>query len=334
MKVLMYIRKDYKKNIAGDSILLLKTKEYLQKSKIEVVISSNPNENLDSYDIIHLFNTIRVSDTYQFYRNTLKYKKKIVLTPIYWNYTRYLPLDPINNYKISYWEKQNPLRKELFQKVDMLLPGSETEMREIERNFHIKVPYQVIYNGVDKSFAEDSEKVFLNELHTKNFVVSVGRISPHKNQLTLAKATKKLDVPLVLVGPINDLNYYHACIKANKDILYISKTSHKDLKNIYAVAKVHALVSWYEIPGLVSLEAALGSCNIITTREGSTEEYFQNYADYVESHNLLEIEKKLEESLKKSFDSRFKDYILKNFVWEKVVENLINCYTYVTNSKS
>lgn len=332
MKVLMYIRKDYRKNIAGDSVLLIKTKEYLSKAKVEVDISSNTEENLDRYDIIHLFNTIRVFETYQFLKNTLKYKKKIVVTPIYWNYIKYLSKNPTNNYRISYWKKQNPMRKEIFEKADMILPSSEIEMREIEKNFNIKAPYQVVFNGVDKIFAEGDSNNFLDKFQKKDFVLSVGRISPHKNQLALARVTKRLGTPLVLVGPINDLNYYHQCIQANKDILYISKTCHAKLKDIYAAAKVHALVSWYEIPGLVSLEAALGNCNVLTTKEGSTREYFKKYADYVDPYDVIDIEKKLIQSFKKPFDSSLKEYIIENFLWEKVVEKLISCYNYVTKN--
>ncbi|AOY76979.1 glycosyltransferase [Clostridium formicaceticum] len=330
MKILMYIRHDYQENIAGDSILVIKTKEYLIQAGMKVAVSSNPNEDLKKYDLVHLFNTINVLDTYKFFINAMKYKKKVVLTPIYWNYVKYLPNTFTNALKASYWQKYDPLRKEVFKGVDLLLPSSESEMREIEKNFNINLPYKVVFNGVDKTFAEGNANDFLKQLQIENFVLSVGRISPHKNQLTLAKVTKKLGVPLVLVGPINDLNYYHQCMKINKDILYIPKINHSSLKAIYAAAKVHALISWYEIPGLVSLEAALGKCNIVTTKEGSTKEYFKDFAVYVDPYDLEEIENKVLESLKKSFNTDFKKYILEKFLWEKVVEKLISCYTYVT----
>ncbi|AKL95214.1 glycosyltransferase [Clostridium aceticum] len=330
MKVLIYIRQDYQENIAGDSILVLKTKEYLMGTGIKIEVSSDPNKDLKKYDVIHLFNTINILETYKFFINAVKYKKKIVLTPIYWNYAKYLPIDSMKSLKTSYWKSHHPLRKEVLAGVDLLLPSSEIEMRQIEKDFNIVTPYKVVFNGVDKVFAEGKKENFLKQIHIDNFVLSVGRISPHKNQLTLARVTKKLGLPLVLVGPINDLNYYHQCMQANKDIVYLHKTNHANLKDIYDAAKVHALISWYEIPGLTSLEAALGGCNIVTTKEGSTKEYFKAYASYVDPYDLIDIENKILKSFKESFNADLKKYILENFLWEKVIKELIRCYDYVT----
>lgn len=287
----MYIRHDYKTNIAGDSILLMKTKEYLEKLEVSVDISSNSNENLQEYHLIHLFNTIRILDTYKFFKNVERYKKKVVLTPIYWNYMSYIPYSYKTAAKISYWKSQDSLRREVFQKVDMILPGSEIEMKEIEKKFKIKKLYRIIPNGVDKIFAFKKEIDFSKKINISDFVLSVGRICPHKNQLSLAKATKNLDIPLVLIGAINDWNYYCQCMKVNRNIIYINEIHHDLLVSAYNAAKVHALVSWYEIPGLVNLEAGLAGCKVITTGEGSTKEYFQNHVEYVDPYDIVDIEK-------------------------------------------
>ncbi|MCC5911503.1 MAG: glycosyltransferase family 4 protein [Clostridiaceae bacterium] len=326
MKVLMYIREDYKQNMAGDSIQFIKTQEHLKKLGVKVDISSDANKVLEGYDLIHLFNTIRITDTYKFYLNALKYRKKIVLTPIYWNYAKYFPNDIKHSIKKAQWKKWNSLRKEVFEGADIILPSAQIEMEEIQKDLTISKPYRIIRNGVDRAFLQSDRKTFYNKYNIDNFVLSVARICPHKNQLALAKITKKLGVPLVLIGTINDYNYYTQCVRANKDIVYIPQMKHHDLASAYTAARAHALVSWYEIPGLVNLEAGLAGCNVITTEEGSGKEYFKNYVQYVKPFNLKDIEEKLIGAITTKQKQGFKEYILNNFLWEKIAQDIINSY--------
>lgn len=325
MRVLFCIRRDYLQSLAGDSIQFLKTKEFLVKRGIQVRVSSNPKENLREYDIVHLFNTIRVSETFEFYKNAKKQNKKIVLSPIYWNYIKYVS-PKSEKRRIALWEMSNPLRKEVIQGVDMLLPGAEREMRAIESDFGFKRSYFVIPNGVDPIFAENRESSFINKHKISDFVLTVARVCDHKNQLLIAKATKKLGVPYVIIGPINQMEYYYQCMKENKNAIYASKIEHEDLVGIYHAAKVHALVSWYEIPGLVSLEAGLAGCNVLTTSEGSTKDYFKDYVLYANPYSLQDIEAKLEASLNQKKTEDFKNYITQNFLWQDIAESLINLY--------
>jgi tetratricopeptide (TPR) repeat protein len=52
------------------------------------------------------------------------------------------------------------------------------------------------------------------------------------------------------------------------------------LASAYAAARVHALPSWYELPGLVSLEAAYNGCNVVVTDNGTARDYLGNDAFY------------------------------------------------------
>lgn len=325
MKVLFCIRRDYLHSLAGDSIQFIKSKEFLNKRGVKIKISSNPKENLRDYDIVHLFNTIRVSETFEFYKNAKKQGKKIVLSPIYWNYIKYVS-PQAERRRIALWEMSNPLRKEVLQGVDMVLPGAESEMRAIEKDFSIKRSYFVIPNGVDSIFAEKRESSFINKHKINDFVLTVARVCDHKNQLSIAKATKKLGIPYVIIGPINQMEYYYQCMKEYKNTIYASKIDHEDLVGIYQAARVHALVSWYEIPGLVNLEAGLAGCNILTTCEGSTKDYFKDYVLYADPYSLQDIEAKLEASLNTPKSEDFRNYIMQNYLWEDIAASLIKAY--------
>lgn len=64
----------------GDTIQLLKTKEYLENSGIEVDISIELEPDLSKYDIIHLFNLTRVQETFIQVKNAKKQNKPVILS--------------------------------------------------------------------------------------------------------------------------------------------------------------------------------------------------------------------------------------------------------------
>lgn len=326
MKVLFYIRENYERNIAGDAVQLIATVKYLIARGIEVEISSDYNKNLTEFDIIHLFNTSDAVFTYYCMKNALKYKKKTVLTPIHWDYTQYLPQKGKCSNEKYFWKEQNIFREKIFSTADLILPGSEKEMRSIEDDFGINKSYIVVPSGVDREFLNGNGEAFIKRYKINDFVLCVGRICPHKNQLTISRITKKLGIPVVMVGPVNDLDYYYKCKRANSGIIYITEIKHNELRSIYHAAKVHALVSWYEIPGLVNLEAGLAGCNVLTTDEGSTKECFKDYVYYANHKNYDEIEKKLIATFNEKKDDKFKNYIIENYLWERIVEKIANAY--------
>ena len=85
VKIVLQNRPNYRRSIAGDSIQLIKTEEYLIKTGVNATIDNSPQADLAAYDVVHLFNLIPVVETYQFYLNARQQNKKIVLSTIYWD---------------------------------------------------------------------------------------------------------------------------------------------------------------------------------------------------------------------------------------------------------
>jgi len=236
MKVLACIRGDYKSNLGGDSIQFSKTVEYLKKKGVDIVISNNPNEDLRPYDLIHLFNTIRIGDTYRYYNRSRALKKKIVLTPIYWNYGMYLYKNLNNPKYMKRWSIDNALRKEVIKNVDLILPSSKIELDTIEKDFRVKRPFKIIYNGVDTCFSKGKPEKFLSKYSIKDedFILSVGRICPHKNQLTLSKICQSIKKQFVMIGSINDIDYFNQCKNVNPSLVHITELNHEELTSAYS----------------------------------------------------------------------------------------------------
>ena len=83
MKVLLQSRVNLFSVSGGDTIQVLKTKEYLCRLGIDTDISTELEPDVSYYDIVHLFNIIRPQEIYLQALNAKKLRKKIVLSPVY-----------------------------------------------------------------------------------------------------------------------------------------------------------------------------------------------------------------------------------------------------------
>ena len=320
MKIVLQNRPNYRRSIAGDSIQLIKTEEYLIKTGVNATIDNSPQADLAAYDVVHLFNLIPVVETYQFYLNARQQNKKIVLSTIYW--------DPVEFFEVvhqpenfgDWWQSTLPMRREILNGTALILPNSVAELEMLKNSFGALPPAVVIPNAADRDFAFAKPDRFVNKYRWRDFLLTVGRICRRKNQISLIKVAKQLKLPLVIIGPVNDTQYYQECRResAGHKVLYIDTLTPTELASAYAAAKVHALVSWYDTPGLVSLEAALAGCAIVTTDRGPTREYFDDQAFYCEPGDVASIAKAVNSAWKAGRNAHLKEKVLRDYTWEKV----------------
>ncbi len=328
MRVLFQNRANYASAIAGDSIQILKTCEYLLKMGIEVIIDNTEDLNLTGFDVVHLFNIIPVTKTYLYFRNAKRQNKPIILSPIYWDPREFLKVTNENVKFGGWWRETMPQRHEILNGVRLILPNSQMELDDLRKTFVDLPMAQVIPNAADKSFALATPDRFYKKYRLTDFLLSVGRICRRKNQLNLIKVAKQLKHPLVIIGPVNDTEYYQECRResAGERVVYIDTLNHVELASAYAAARVHALISWYDTPGLVSLEAALAGCTIVSTNRGCAREYFENLAFYCEPGDLDGIREAVQCAWKTQKDGSLKEKILQKYTWEKTAFATLEAY--------
>ena len=107
----------------------------------------------------------------------------------------------------------------------------------------------------------------------------------------------------------------------------------EDLANAYAAAKVHVLASWYETPGLSSLEAALAGCNIVITAKGATEEYFGNYAEYCDPASIDSIRKAIIRALSREPSDELRNIIKTKYNWKVAAERTLQAYNAILSGR-
>ena len=316
------------KSVAGDSIQLTKTKEYLGKFNLKIKISSKTDLDLKPYDLIHLFNIMPVDETYRQFLNVKRHNKKYVLSTIFWDPIEFLTVTGQNKTFGQWWEKTMPLRMKVLKEAALILPNSKLELELLKKIFGDLPPALIVPNAADPIFAIAKPDHFVRKYHLEDFVLSVGRICRRKNQLMLIRAAKELRLPLVLIGPVNDGLYYRECRQeaAGGKVYFIDALTPLELGSAYAAGRVHALVSWYDTPGLVSLEAALAGCRIVTTNRGSPREYFGEAAYYCDPGKVESICKAIHDAWSAPNNPGLKKLILNDYTWEKAALKTFQAY--------
>jgi glycosyltransferase involved in cell wall biosynthesis len=326
VKVLFQVRPDYRKNPAGDTIQLLATAQALKNLGVQVYLSLDPNIRLEEYDLVHIFNATRISDTSMFVENARKQQKPIVLSPIYWNMGKFLEKSGGNSAALTQWEAHQPWRGQLIQDCDLLLPNGQIEMEMIQNDFQVTTPYQVIPNGFPEEYLGIDESFFREQCPTlpEQFVLSIARITSRKNQVWLARCCYELGLTLVLAGPINDPKYFEQ-VRSYPNVIYLGTLQGRLLASAYAAAKIHALPSWFETPGLSSLEAGACGAIILSTDQGCTTEYFQDMAIYANPFEEDSLKPALEKALNFS-PGPLTTHIRAQYSWSRIGEMTLSAY--------
>ncbi len=368
MKVLFQTRSTLFTVPGGDTTQVLKTKEFLEINGVKVDISLDAEPDLTGYDMVHVFNLMEPQEIYLQVMNAVKQKVPVALSTIYGLYTEFDLkargglLGFINNVvgprKAEYVKRVIKifirgqfnkgswvfitrgylrLQKKLCRHVAVFLPNSQSEMDRVIADMGLKSPtFVVVPNSVDINLFNKVEE---NEefAEYKGCVLCAAKIDGRKNQLNLIRAMKKLPYKLVLAGKAskNSMYYYKKCLKEadSNQVIFLGQIPHDKLPALYKQAKVHALISWMETPGLVSLEAAYAGCNIVATLKGDTYDYFENYATYCEPDNVDSITKAIESAYLKDYNPSFKQKITNQYNWGVTALKTIEGYNKVFQNK-
>ena len=363
MKILMLNREDALSRPGGDTVQMLCTVKYLQRLGYQVDFHFGPPPFSLDYDLFHIFNLQTIETTLKQVDFIAQRKKRVALSSIWfdfnfdkrnWRHTfKYTQnkivqlcskISPGMGWQIYHVGKifQNldfsRKAKEVISKVDLILPNSFFELETISRYFKVNCECAVIPNGIDpEEFAEISIPInFPSNLEA--FVLEVGTISPGKNQLKLLEAIPP-EIPLVFCGPMYlDPNSRYsqsflAAIQSRANTYYLGELSQAQLAFLYQKAKVHALPSTRETPGLVNLEAAFFGANIATTIIGSAREYFGELAEYCDPYDTESIQKAVLRAYEKPRTEELKKRVMENFTWEIAALRTAEAYQKILKKK-
>lgn len=290
--------------IGGDMVQLEKTQDALTLKGHDVWFEDRTDNEIDA-DIVHLFN-FSMRWTYQQYLNAKKQNKKIVCSMIYHATDRF----------VGWLEQQQMLNG-----MDALIFQTEGEMERVQKNCNLDLDKcWVIPNGIDKWWFDPIKTV------KQEIVLTVGRIEPFKNQLTLAKVCKEMKVPLICVGEVTDASYAKNIIAQGGIIL--PPMTHEELKPLYAICKIFAIISDNETWSLVADEAGSQSANIIMT-EGCERKDIPNVFK-VPPHDELQIRFAIQKAMELQPNDTFRERLRAN-TWDKVATKIERVYENISS---
>lgn len=372
MKILFQSRATLFVAPGGDTVQLVKTAEYLRRIGVEVDIGTTDEPDLKAYDLVHLFNLMRPDDVFAQAENARRQGLPIALSTIYGLYTEFERkarggLAGIASRHLSPWNierlkvvakgiKNQSMSKGAWQialhgyhhqcarlvdLVDVFLPNSGSEMDRVHHDFPVARarPFEVVPNAVDVEVFDPTKVRPRPDIERlRGCIVSAARIEGRKCQLELIRAARDLPVDLVLIGKpaMNNIGYYEAVQReAGPRVHFIGQVDHTQLAEYYAVAKVHALISWMETPGLSSLEAGAMGCNLVITDKGDTRDYFGDEAFYADPASVSSIREALAQALAAPAPEALQQRIRCDFTWEKAAAATLRGYqAALANAKS
>lgn len=323
----------------GPRTQILQTKRCLEELGVNVSLFQSWDEfNKDQVDVMHLFGAN--IGTYHFAREVHKLGIPMVVTPIY--FTRHSPLfvrtvlgidRAVRSVARGTWTDYG-IVAEICRWGTAVLPNTHREARLVEQGLGIaKERITVVPNGVDARFANGDPALFKKQYGIEPpFVLNVGHIGPErKNVFRLLQALKKVNVPSVIIGRIEDNDYGRKCLeeaKQNPRLLVLDSIPNDSplLASAYAGCDVFALPSQFETPGIAALEAGLAGAKVVITKYGGTEDYFGPLAEYVEPTSWELIHHGITTALNKPKDDELRQRIRQEFLWESVATKTLEIY--------
>jgi glycosyltransferase involved in cell wall biosynthesis len=327
----------------GGENQLIQTGIHLDELGVPVRLFSPWTDHLETARLLHLFGMSR--EGLELARVARQRRVPVVLSPICWYEPRALaalergPLRKLAS--LAAWGLRSMVpslpswRRDLLRLADLVMPNSRSEANQLIRLFAVPSErIRVVPNGVLPSVASASPELFHSQWGAEPFVLFVGRIEPRKNTLGLIKAIQGLGLPLVVIGeaPPGCEEYERICRRAGMGgVSWLGRLDHHDplLPSAYAAARVFALPSWFETPGLAALEAGLAGCAITVTPFGSTRDYFGDFVEYARPDRPAEIRRAVVKCWEDGPDPRLSRLIATHYFWPNVAQITAEVYDQV-----
>ncbi len=236
-------------------------------------------QKLDDFDLIHVFSAY--NGNFRVVESAVDLGVPVVLSPLVspsWNRNtgfRARVADRLAG-RISSYNLQTSYAqtKRALQLADLVIALGEAEREAIISGFLTeRSKIRVFPNGISRQFFTAKGELFRHRTGIVGpFVLSVGSISPYKNQLGLAQALDGCELPLVMIGPVaRDQQEYLQQVLESPWVRWLGALDHEDplLASAFAAASVVALPSQGEIFPLSVLEALATGTPVVMTEESA-----------------------------------------------------------------
>jgi glycosyltransferase involved in cell wall biosynthesis len=226
--------------------------------------------------------------------------------------------------------------KTLLWLADRVIVNSVIEEEALVRLCKIDSSYiSVVHNAVEDCFFEPVPSSLFRETYGVHgpYVLNVGNVEPRKNQLAFLKALKAFPkLQLITIGGVRDNWYLEACVEEGGDqfrLIDALPPSCELIRSAMAGCEFFAMPSLRETPSIASLEAGAAGARILTTDLGSTTEYFEQHAVYVNPFDIDSMQDGVRAIIALPRNEALVERIRQLYRWDIVVEQLVDVYSTV-----
>lgn len=201
--------------------------------------------------------------------------------------------------------------------------------------------------GIDRKVltsASDDRLDFVEEVnnHPEDKIMYIGKLEPRRNVFflidLLEEIRKREDVSLILVGT-GEPEYVQKVFERIKEkgleehIIYREQIEQKYMQQLYSCAEVFVLPTFYDIYGMVLLEAMYFRQCVFTTVNGGSDMMikntengfvFDNFDVKVWSNGIIDALR--DENMRKDISAKAHETIEENFTWQKLSKEFVSLY--------
>lgn len=190
----------------------------------------------------------------------------------------------------------------------------------------------VVHNAVEDCFFQPvPSELFRKQYGIEGpFVLNIGNVELRKNQLGFLKALKAFpELQLITIGGAREKGYLDACRQeggAQFRLIDPLPPGSVLMRSAIAGCEFFAMPSLRETPSIASLEAGAAGAKILTTDLGSTTEYFEGHAVYVNPYDEPNMIEGIKTVLARPKNQALVERIHALYRWDIVVEALVDTY--------
>jgi glycosyltransferase involved in cell wall biosynthesis len=343
----------------GDTVVMKRLKEQLELHGATVDFSSSPSpDKAKAYNVIHIFNLTVPQCKEAFAKNAVRLNIPFVVTSLQENFPLYYhkaiaAVAWFRDYIAAQTTGGKP-NVELPQAIAQVKPANlltspfaalaadrifacgRTEADFI-RSVLPNAKVAAVHFGSSIKKIDAPASLFEQAFNIKDFILVVGRLETRKNQLMLLHALESSALPIVFAdgGFTYQPEYTQLCkaYKRKGPVIFTGRLSDELLVSAYRACRVHCLPSWYELPGLVSIEAARYGCPIAASSWGCLPDYLHDACTWCSPEDPSSIHDAVISAYEKG-ERGVAAAIATNFTWEQSGKETVRQYEQVLQEHS
>lgn len=357
-RILLKNRSNAFSHPGGDTVVMKQLLSGLELEGFDVRVDLEEKEDVRNYDLVHLFNFAIKEVTEAHSKDCVAKGVPYVVTTLYEDWPKfynqmaqmYVALDAYvkHGQPADRWmELENAARQVTpsgywdnsfsAEHAECLLASGENEELSLLRDYPRSKNVMSIPFGCEVSEDRDGGTLFREKFGLENFILCVGRLEWRKNQLMLLKALEDSEDTIVFAasGFTYQPEYANLCknFKRKGKTIFLERLTAEELASAYQAAKMHVLPSWFELPGLVTIEAGKYGTPVVVSDSGSTRSYVGSYGFYCSPDSAESIRNAVEEAKKVSNRIEIAEHF-SAFTWDASVKGHAAMYRDVLSSLS